>query len=83
MGCANCHSGPALTNNETVDVGTGGPLQVPSLVGLGRRAPYFHDGCASTLVEIFEAACGGGLHGAVGALRQGQLAELVAFLESL
>ena len=30
-----CHNGPKLTNAQTVDVGTGAPFQVPSLVGVG------------------------------------------------
>src|SRR5690606_38655778 len=40
VGCASCHGGAALTNNTTVDVGTGLSLQVPSLRGIGYRAPY-------------------------------------------
>ncbi len=35
VGCGNCHSGAKLTNNATVDVGTGQRgegFQVPSLV---------------------------------------------------
>ena len=35
--CATCHTGSNLTNNQTVDVGTGGKFQVPSLVGIGSR----------------------------------------------
>ena len=47
-GCAVCHAGSHMTNNQTVDVGTGGRFQVPSLIGVGSRAPYMHDGCAPT-----------------------------------
>ena len=46
VGCGSCHSGPSLTSNTTVDVGTGRAFQVPSLRGLPFRAPFLHDGCA-------------------------------------
>ena len=51
---------PTFTNNATVDVGTGGAFQVPSLVGIGSRGPFMHDGCAKTLADRFSnTACGG------------------------
>ncbi|MCG8418953.1 MAG: hypothetical protein MJE77_13535 [Proteobacteria bacterium] len=53
VGCASCHSGPKLTNNVSVDVGTSGAFQVPSLIGLADRAPYMHHGCAKTLRNRF------------------------------
>jgi mono/diheme cytochrome c family protein len=83
-GCAACHNGPRLTNNLTVDVGTGRPLQVPSLLGLGARAPYLHTGCADTLAARFDADCGGGdRHGVTGTLSSAQADDLRAYLESL
>lgn len=83
LGCASCHAGPALTNNATVDVGTGAPLQVPSLRGLVWRAPFMHDGCAPDLAGRF-AACGGDdRHGVTSRLTAQQLKDLVAYLESL
>ena len=48
-----CHSGPALTNNTTVNVGTGGSFQVPSLRGVSLRGPWMHDGCAKTLTDRY------------------------------
>src|SRR5207253_5658875 len=42
LACATCHAGPNLTNNMNTDVGTGGLLQVPSLRGVGSRAPFMH-----------------------------------------
>jgi cytochrome c peroxidase len=54
VGCATCHRGAALTNNLTVDVGTGGHFQVPSLLGLALRSPFMHDGCAKTPAERFD-----------------------------
>lgn len=82
--CASCHSGDAFTNNRWADVGTGGPFQVPQLRGLGLRAPYMHDGCAATLAERFEPGCGGGdQHGKSSQLTSAQLADLIAYLETL
>ena len=53
--CSTCHNGPSLTNNQTLDVGTGGMFQVPSLVGIGTRGPFMHNGCAATLRDRFGA----------------------------
>ncbi|WP_434047774.1 MULTISPECIES: c-type cytochrome [Sorangium] len=81
--CATCHSGETLTNNETVDVGTGGPFQVPSLRGLAWRAPYMHDGCAATLHDRFGPCGGGDRHSVTSALTPAQIDDLVAYLETL
>lgn len=83
VGCGGCHSGPALTNNESVDVGTGGTFQVPSLLGLALRAPYLHDGRAATLLDRFSAAGGGEEHGHTKDLTAAQIDDLVTYLESL
>jgi cytochrome c peroxidase len=83
--CGSCHSGGSLTNNTTVDVGTGKPFQVPSLVGVWSRAPYMHDGCAPTLRDRFvPGPCGGTeLHGHTSQLSEEQIGDLVAYLETL
>jgi hypothetical protein len=84
VGCASCHSGPQLSNHQLVDVGTGGPFKVPSLIAVGYRAPYLHDGCATTLRDRFGGTCGGGdQHGQTSQLDAGQIDDLVAYLESL
>jgi hypothetical protein len=85
-GCKSCHSGAHLTNNQSLDVGTRSavPLQVPSLIGVGYRAPFLHDGCAATLLDRFNPACGGGdLHGATSQLGAADLGDLVSYLQSL
>jgi mono/diheme cytochrome c family protein len=82
VGCASCHSGAHFTNSATVDVGTGRAFQVPPLVGVGLRAPYLHDGCAATLTDRF-GSCGGSRHGNTRTLSSSQIADLVAYLESL
>jgi DNA-binding beta-propeller fold protein YncE/mono/diheme cytochrome c family protein len=84
VGCASCHSGPMLTNNASVDVGTGGVFQVPTLVGLAHHAPYMHDGRARTLRDRFEPALGGGeRHGHTAHLRRTEIDDLVAYLLTL
>jgi len=85
-GCTSCHSGDALTNNESYDVGTehGTKLQVPSLRAVGYRAPFIHSGCATTLAQRFDPGCGGGdLHGHTSQLDDGEIGDLVAYLRSL
>lgn len=82
--CTTCHSGAHFTNNQSVSVGTGAVLQVPALTDLGLRAPYMHNGCATTLRDRFTPACGGGdVHGKTSQLTSGQLDDLVAYLETL
>jgi cytochrome c peroxidase len=86
VACATCHSGPRFSNNQTMLVGTGKAFQVPSLLGIGARAPYMHDGCAPTLKERFSSTkpCGGGdMHGKTSQLSAPQIDDLVAYLESL
>jgi mono/diheme cytochrome c family protein len=84
--CSACHLPNAnYTNHLTVDVGTGGAFQVPSLVGIGSRGPYLHNGCAKTLRDrLTDPSCGGGdKHGKTSALTSAQVADLIAFLESI
>lgn len=83
LNCASCHSGQALTNNRLVNVGTGGAFKVPSLVGVGARAPFMHDGCAATLADRFGACGGGDYHGFTSQLTAAQVGDLVAFLDSI
>lgn len=84
VGCATCHSGPALSNNATVDVGTGRAVQVPGLRGVGSRAPFMHNGCAKTLKDRFDPKCGGGdKHGVTSHLSADQIGDLTAFMETL
>ncbi len=44
-GCASCHAGARLSNNQTVAF-RGEPLQVPRLRRVALRPPYMHDGRA-------------------------------------
>ncbi len=85
--CVTCHAPPHYTNRQTTDVGTRGPtdpdgrFDVPHLEGIGRKAPYLHDGRATTLGAIF--ADRDGRHGDVSDLDDEELADLVLYLETL
>jgi YVTN family beta-propeller protein len=87
-GCGACHTGQWLTNDMMTDVGTLTPtdsvtgLNVPSLRGLARTAPYLHDGSALTLRERLEKNPGD-KHGVTSTLTSSQLDDLVAYLLSL
>jgi cytochrome c553 len=81
-GCTTCHNGPKLTNNATLDVGTGGAFQVPPLVGVGWRTPLLHDGCANTLTDRF-TSCATPAHGGTANLSADNVSDLVAYLETL
>jgi hypothetical protein len=83
VGCSHCHSGPLFTNNLTLDVGTGGRFQVPSLIGVSWRAPYLHDGRAPELVDRFNSKLAGDLHGNTSQLTTPQVDDLVAYLSTL
>jgi cytochrome c553 len=82
-GCQTCHSGSMFTNNQNADVGTGKAFQVPSLIGVGNRAPYLHDGCAATLKDRFGPCGGGDKHGHTSDLSEADIDDLVAYLETL
>jgi hypothetical protein len=58
-------------------------FQVPSLLGIGTRGPFMHDGCAATLRDRFNPACGGDKHGITGQLSPAQIDDLIAYLNTL
>jgi len=82
VGCTRCHGGDRLSDNRTHDVGTGAPLQTPTLLGLAARAPYFHDGCASSLEARFEECHTEG-HGELAMLDEDARRDLVEYLRTL
>jgi mono/diheme cytochrome c family protein len=85
-GCSDCHGGAHFTSNASASVGTSvEPLQVPSLVGVSLRTPLMRSGCAATLAQRFnDETCGGGAqHGHASTLSAADVADLIAYLESL
>jgi YVTN family beta-propeller protein len=87
QGCAECHSGPAGTDLQVYDVETGDVsverigtvFDTPTLRWLWVSAPYFHDGSAATLIDVFERP---GKHQLIGTVQQDDIAALVAYLLS-
>ncbi len=81
VGCASCHSGIRFTNNLTVDVGTGGAFQTPSLIDVAFRYPLMHDGSVNSIKsKLLDRS---GTHGHTEALSDGQIDDLTAYVESL
>jgi DNA-binding beta-propeller fold protein YncE len=80
--CSTCHLGPKLTNNQTMNVSTCGAFQVPSLVGVGWRAPLMHNGCAATFADRF-GKCATSGHGSLQGLSTANISDLTAYLDSL
>ncbi len=89
--CGTCHTGAALTNNSNQHVGTlnerdtelvtSNGFNVPSLLGLGRSAPYLHDGSALSLDA--RVAGNNDRHGVVSGLSAEERADLVVYLKTL
>ncbi|MBK7863447.1 MAG: c-type cytochrome [Archangiaceae bacterium] len=95
--CGTCHAGQWLTNNQFADVGTlsrpttgygdngmvlSRGLNVPSLLGIARSAPYLHTGKAVSLKERLMSNPGD-LHGKTSKLSSEQMDDLVAYLRTL
>jgi len=94
--CDSCHTGELMTNNTNRDVGTirlGGEnpdngdvvskgFNVPSLLGIGRTAPYLHDGSQLSLAERVLSNVGD-KHGTTSVLSSGEKDDLIVYLKSL
>jgi YVTN family beta-propeller protein len=84
QGCANCHVGPAATNLQSYAVGTGSDpnarYDTPSLRWLWLTAPYFHDGSAETLYDVFAMP---GAHQLIQTVPAEDIGALVAYLLTL
>ncbi len=82
VGCADCHSGVAYTDNAPYAM-FGEPMVLTrSLVGISASAPYLHDGSVATLRQLLEAVQEGEM-GDTGMLSGGELDDLEAYLKSL
>ncbi len=86
--CASCHVGQVGSNLQSFDVGTGlSPLEkhgtsfdTPSLRWLWLSAPYFHDGSAPSLRQLFEQP---GKHQLLYTVSPQDIDALVAYLLSI
>jgi YVTN family beta-propeller protein len=82
--CAKCHAPPTYTSAKTYDVGLTDEAGLkhfnpPSLRGISQGGPYFHDGRAATLKDVFAQH----RHQLRGELAQADLDDLLSFLGSL
>jgi hypothetical protein len=88
LGCDKCHVGAVATNLQMFDVGTGNsPLEkhgktfdTPSLRWLWLGGPYFHDGSAATLRDVFSLP---GTHQLTQTVLPKDIDALVAYLLTL
>ena len=83
-GCADCHTPPTYTSPKTYDVGLrdesgADHFNPPSLRGVGQGGPYFHDGRAASLRDVFVTH----RHQLQGELEKEELDDLLAYLRSL
>lgn len=89
VGCADCHSGTYTTDMQLYNVGTGHPLDrwdtfdTPTLSELWLTAPYLHDGCAPTLMDVLTTFNAGDTHGHTSQLTETQLQQLVAYMQQI
>jgi DNA-binding beta-propeller fold protein YncE len=85
VGCRTCHDGKQYTDQDKhkFQAATLPEADTPSLTGLAASAPYYHDGSAATLEALLRDR--GNVHGMAetAKLSDQQVADLIAFLESL
>lgn len=80
QGCSTCHSGALGTDVQQHDVGTGGLIDTPPLRWLWMSAPYFHDGSADDLTDVFILP---GEHRLITTVSLDDIDALVAYLLNL
>jgi YVTN family beta-propeller protein len=90
VGCANCHEGPAFTDQRFHNVGTVGKtdqprdrFDTPSLIEVWRSGPYLHDGRAATVREVITTFNPADRHGSASHLSPQEIDDLVEFVLSL
>lgn len=87
--CNTCHGGPELTDGKIHTVGLEEPDDVyrgynpPSLRGLYDKDPYLHDGRSKTLREALAGPHSAEAVTGLGDLSETELADLIAYLETL
>jgi cytochrome c peroxidase len=88
-GCANCHSGPLLTDGGIHDVGLGSPsdryegFNTPSLRGTYRKVRWLHDGRSRSLHDLLTGPHAPSKVTQEGELSQEQLRDLIEYVKSL
>jgi cytochrome c peroxidase len=82
VGCASCHWGPRLTDQNSHPLYGLEAVDTPSLTGVAVTAPYLHDGRAATLRDVLETAREGAM-GDASMLSEQDLDDLEAYLRTL
>ena len=82
VGCAECHNGADYSDQESYEMFGLEAVNTPRLTGVAATAPYLHDGSAPTLMDVLERVRDGEM-GSTADLSDDEMADLVAFLESL
>jgi len=82
VGCAECHSGDAYTDNQHHDLYGLAGVNTPTLLGISATAPYLHDGSAQTLRDVLVRSRDGSM-GDTSMLSDAELRDLELFLRSL
>jgi cytochrome c peroxidase len=86
-GCASCHQGEHLTDNDhhnvksRAEADAAAEFDTPTLRHVSQRAPYFHDGRYATLRELLVGS--DGTMGHSSHLTTSEVSALLAYLESL
>ena len=92
FGCDTCHTPPLYTDLELHDVGTGDLVRnrnvhgngtkfdTPSLRGVWLTGPFFHDGSAATLQQVFQI---GTVHNIFSNMDPGEVVALIDFMKAL
>jgi len=78
--CATCHSETLGIDGQNHDVGSDVEINTPTLNWLWMSSPYFHDGRAQTLRDVFLLE---GDHQIIGQISLEEIDALVAYLQSL
>jgi DNA-binding beta-propeller fold protein YncE len=84
VGCRSCHSGKNYSDGKSYEFSDDIPhVNTPSLLGLAASAPYYHDGSAASLRDLVLE--NGSVHGMgrLQSLKNQEVDDLVAFLETL
>lgn len=87
--CSTCHSGPYFTDGQIHDVGLGSErdhfkgFNTPSLLGVGRKILWLHDGRAESLRELLAGAHSPAKVSGSDDLNERELQDLIAYLKSL
>ena len=82
VGCADCHNGPAWTDNESYDLFGIEEVRTPSLVGIAATAPYLHNGSADSISTLLRWSVNEAM-GDSSSLNEREMSDLEQFILSL